>query len=439
MKTIRKVIAALALSAVVSGCYGHDKKKVADTNTNWLDCESNDDCDDSLMCIEGVCSKAPREDAGAGPRDDDAGELPPPPARVGLAFDGEPMLLSDPEGGASVPKVSSLDGGWVVVWQTPGSDPANPDRALGVVELDDEGVVDSREIVLPDTDSSSVDLVGLSSDREASVLMQSRSEFAAEMCTLRFVHVASGDAKDMGIPCKGGQAFVADIADSSKWLIAATKGADVLVGVYESSNDWVAPLTAIGQRDDTAPIALSSDGKAASVVWGNGATSRAFGIADVDRPAMVTSVTRRDGAVNSEGPYTVEQLDDRAIAVGIRGTGLWSSVLRAGTATPSVQVAHGRGYDDRPSIARTEDGELLAVCYSATDGAGPLQGLLVVIDREGRPVAERMVLAEETWSGRGCDLAWFGDTLLVAWPSTTFEPNVGRKDFVRARRIILTR
>lgn len=58
MSTTRIVcaFAASLLAASVGGCYEVDRPRAADTNTNWLTCQSDADCRDGARCIDMRCT-----------------------------------------------------------------------------------------------------------------------------------------------------------------------------------------------------------------------------------------------------------------------------------------------------------------------------------------------------------------------------------------------
>jgi hypothetical protein len=230
------------------------------------------------------------------------------------------------------------------------------------------------------------------------------------------------------------------IANSDRWLIAVPQSTNVVLGVYAFEEGWLAPLTAIGEAGDTTIFALSSNGTAASVLWGTREDSRGIGIADLSEPTVRTPVERRDGALDSDADYAIAQLDDRAIAVGTAGSGLWSSVLREGAAASAIHVPADRVYGNRPMITASEQHGLLAVCYETSVSANSHGISVVVIDREGRAVSDSLVLSEENWSIYGCDLAWSDDALLVAWGDIAYDEVENRSHVtVLARRLVVER
>ena len=97
--------------------------------------------------------------------------------------------------------------------------------------------------------------------------------------------------------------------------------------------------------------------------------------------------------------------------------------------------------DRRPGIAQVGDGRY-AVCYSA--GGRPAAGnrvMLVTIDARGNWVGGPVTVAEGIVNVGGCDLAWSGERLLVAWwdialdtPSTMPPHSVIRARFMGVPR-----
>lgn len=431
MKTFSKVVALLlALSVVVGGCYGHDEKSVADTNTNWLDCETDDDCDDDLACVEGAC---------------DESILLPPPGPVRLDFEGDPLVLDDDRYARS-PIVRFADGHWTVAllteeWTTSDSHALT----LRVHEVERTGLLGSSYAAMFEesfvTQSSQV-LIGLSPTGQAVVWNEPNGWQFGETCKMTIVRWETDERRDVDVPCAliGSVAYV---AASDHWLVAATDGADLLLGSHAFEGNWVQPLTVIDSllpTVPTIPVVLSSDGKAASLLWGTLEDSRGLAIADVAEPTVRTTLERLDGARESDSRYSVAQLDDRAIAVGVRREGVWSSVVREGTTASAVHVVGSAVYEGRPSITASAQHGLLAVCYQ-TAGPEDSQGAsVIVVDRDGRAASDPLVLSEDRWRSFGCDLAWSDDALLVAWIDATFDEEEERIDnTVSARRIVVTR
>jgi hypothetical protein len=252
----------------------------------------------------------------------------------------------------------------------------------------------------------------------------------------------TGESKHVEFPCENGEGAVAHVPGRDAWLVAMNDGNNAVLGAYAFEGDWLAPFSAIGDGPSQGLLTLSSNGEAATVLWGYQEGSRGVEIPDVGELAVQTTMERRDRALESDGGYVVVQLDDRAIVVGAQhGLSLWSSVVRDGKSATAVPVAGGSVYGHAPRVAYSDELGLLAVCYQTFETfiGGSSAGIaVVVIDREGRAVSEPLAVSEDNWNVLGYDLAWSENALLVAWGDIMHDDVEERTHYaIMARRLVV--
>jgi hypothetical protein len=128
------------------------------------------------------------------------------------------------------------------------------------------------------------------------------------------------------------------------------------------------------------------------------------------------------GVSSPGGGFDFAEVDGRQLMVGMDGRVVWVALFREdGESPPVVEIAKSGIVDRRPGIAAAPEIGLAGVCFAT--GRGPAGGStdhgdgvsFALIDSDGQLAAEPRVLAAGLADIGGCDVAWSGETFLVAW------------------------
>jgi hypothetical protein len=398
-----------------------------------LACEDDAACSklgDAFACVSGRCRHEPEEppsESDAGAEDASAEDASAEDAGPGPVFDAGPTIQEFDENGfitlstvdrvASPPKVIWSEGRFLVAWASASNfdsvtkEPTSGPPAVDVVEVTSSGVVEEHHVEVEDFAGIPGSIAAINDDDQVVRTTQS------DECDTQIVDFRTGAIQVMDVPCEERPASIASIRGSDEWIVASSLERDIRVGRYSSAMGWIAPLEVIGERDDDGyTLDVTTAGNAATVVWGNTYGSWAYLIDDL---AALTSgtVSRFDGAVIVDGQYGLAQLDDRVIAVAPFVQRLWTNVLGTDTKAPVKDVIEDALAEDRkPGTAWLAQREVLAVCYTTAgrDDVADDAVSVVLVDRDG-DLVEGVGIATDIWNGGGCDLAWSGSELLVAW------------------------
>jgi len=475
-----------ACCVAATGCYGADEMQVADTNTNWLrSCDADDDCQGALSCISGrctiecqrdamcaalgagaecaateddvsVCDRSCerdqacraidpalscvdgqcREESGQGPLDAGGDAETSPPDSVDAAtpmdsFEGEnEITLSTAARQARAPAVIWSDDRWLLAWySSPLGEPESGPPALEVVELTRQGVMATHRIGRPDDPFDHV--IGINDADQVAV----RSS-VGEGCELEIVDWRTGESSAIDAECT---ADVASIPGTAEWLVAFADDVDVKSGRFSAADGWLTEPQVVGERGAATAVAAAGRIDAATVVWGDVYGSLAYSTSDIE-VFPPSSATPFEGAIHSDGEYGLLQLDDRAFAVGSFVGHLWMTVLGGDIEPRVIELADTGVVDVRPGIIWIEQLELAAICFATGDGPeagapGSSDGLaLAFFDRDGVPAEFGINVVNGLREVHGCDLAWSGSELLVAWVQIDGEDEA-RTSLVRAKLV----
>jgi hypothetical protein len=182
------------------------------------------------------------------------------------------------------------------------------------------------------------------------------------------------------------------------------------------------------------------------VVWGSLAASEARRIDPVPISGMPSAdaiqgsaPTQIEGTAGGFGAnYALAQLDDRAVVFGVNGMQLWSAVLDGREATSIHAIAATSAWNFRIGASAADELGQIGVCYTmgSSEETWPNSDevLFVLVDRDGVPVTEPRVVSSALGQAGGCDVAWSGESFLVAWWQIEPEARDGAS-VVRAQRL----
>lgn len=430
---------ALFVVLAASGCYGSEDAQTADTHTNWLTCEDDVDCAElgaSFACVEQVCQDTSVSDAGSSIDDELLSNLP-----VQLNS-GVALLLSDPTQQASKPSVRWMNGRFTVAWGSTGFDidpnsvEDNGVNLLHAVHLVDFEIETADEVVIDDQSWPSRQVIDINEQGDAIMTWGSGT------CLMQVASWQTGESGYIDV-CQGEEPAAATrIPGSRDWLVITGSGSDVLVGRLGFDSGLDGPLSPVGQRvAGQAFGVLANDASSGIAVWGDVVGSSVLRIGELAPPAASVPATAFLGAKPTFESFAIASMADQLISISVHEGYLWSSVLRGETASMPRTVMAADVISPRPSIVALDEHGLYAVCY--VTGPGPYGGelgrtngvSLVLLDRDGAAVLEPVEIASGIWNSGGCDVAWSGSDLMVAWWDIDIETDDYLMSVVRAMRV----
>jgi hypothetical protein len=450
MKLARSMWIAIACTcSALAGCYVFNEPEAADTNTNWLACESDSDCTTGSVCRAGRCvaarSGAPTttgtvtdagDDAGATPISTEANgslvsEPPPLPTRGSrsveladvTAADGS-FRISDASLEAGAPAVRWLDDHFEVAFG------AMEHRAGALRRLEVASVYEDRvESVWADHGPV---LGGLEIAADGTIASAIGADNDTD-CIVDFYRPSlEGERSTLVVPCFETRAAVGSAASGSNWPIVVASKSNVKLGRYDPwTKTWLRPLEIVDSRSDANVVATIDDGDDSIVVWGGEYTypSRMVplesttyaarvsnGALGSEVPAEVGDTVSFAGAVPSDGPYALATIAGNVLVLGFDRESLWSAALKSDGAEPPVNTLPFSGIVGGAVAVPLEEHDLVGVFFGTNPTlVGAVGGVsFVLVDAEGVPMTDPTVVTTEGVVA-GFDVAWSGTELLAVW------------------------
>jgi hypothetical protein len=186
----------------------------------------------------------------------------------------------------------------------------------------------------------------------------------------------------------------------------------------------------LAPRRESAGLDVFAVGDDAVIVWGDAqgsSVATAQGLAQAPEPTAATPAPAHPleldaTVIGSDGTFSLAQPGARVLLFGMDGQALWVVPIAKDEAQPSMRrLAPARVADRRPGVAFAKQLGVTGVCYAI--GSGPAGGSgdrrdgvsFVLVDAQGAPASEPLVIADQLSNIGGCDVAWSGDAFLVIW------------------------
>jgi hypothetical protein len=353
--------------------------------------------------------------------------------------------ISDPTRQAGPPAVRFVDNRWIVAWMSnSGPEAVGSDARLEVAAIDGNQVVMHTSPLLARTQGNS-----LSIDAQGRVGLLDTNRYCQHRV---FEADLRASNKGFSIPCgDGARPAAAPIAGSDEWLIAYANDASIMVGRYKpSSSAWTAMPLRLGQLAVYRQLEVFAGDSDAVVVWGDGSGTTVQSVEKLAHAPEVSGSARTLGgamhiaAASSGAGYALTQLQDRVLAFGMNGHGLWGAMLAESIAPIEGEIAPSTVADRAPAAAAAEQLGAVGVCYATGQGRygggggtqKPTDGVsFVLLNAESDPILPPTVLADDIANIGGCAVAWSGEEFLVVYWHIANSPPDPFTSQVRGRRL----
>ena len=417
-------VAAVALAVVWAplmllsgvGCYASHPLDRADTNTSWLLCRVQADCSDGYTCTRGWCVP-------------DAAPQSVAPTQLSLHAEllrDAPFVLSDTERRPGPPTVRWVGDHWLGAWWS-----------VNIADLR----VEVKNIAADGNVQAHHQQAALRTRWPPNAMITEDGRLALlranDGCSLEVFDNAGEISDDsFAVPCgeHSRTATATPVPGSSDWLIAyATDGPDggeFVAGRYRpDAQAWSVPPITLGTRSQYATLDVFTMDEDALIVSGDRDGTNMVTVPKLARPSMQPTDSFLPqplghlgvDVIGSDKGFGFAPAGARKLALGTDGTQLWVAPLRY-RAEPSMvrELAPPGMVHRRPGVAPVPELGITGVCFAIGTGTANTvhdqsdRISFMLLDKQGMPIGEPLVIADGLYSG-GCDLAWSGESFLVAW------------------------
>jgi hypothetical protein len=365
-----------------------------------------------------------------------AGPAEPLLERERVSMSMEPtqvMTLGDPSRQGSAPHVAWLDSRWQVYWTSPGIalDDSAVEPFLYAASVSPDGEVERRATSFS---MRTFDTLQPGPDGTFALLRPAQMLGSQlQPCEIAVTDtVASQSHPAFRFSC-GGEFAATAIQGSEDWLVFFSPPEEgqrgqasdsVWLARYRPSEQgWVAGPWKLFSGDLPGALAVSTMREDAVVIWH--ATSRTQlariqGVAGTT-PSAPHQPERLEAFYTAEEPlYALTETEQGTLLLwpDVEAGLVGSSIRGDGGASSLGSVASTSVVDRTPGVAPIPERALVAVCYATRERPGSGDGdavSLAIVDEDGVIVGTPSVVARSMENVGGCDLAWSGSALLLAW------------------------